>query len=101
MTIDWTLVPLYVFGVITVVHSFSTFMLYRTLGQLSKDFHESVGRNRSIADICEQSLNRASDCIVGVNRIDDSLGSLASDVNDNVFRLMWQEDPQRGRRNRQ
>lgn len=82
------------------IHGILAITLHRKLSMMDEALSSISARTKHAAESCSYGANRVGDCVVGIDRMNDSIESLVSDVNDNVFRLMWQEDANKARRHR-
>ena len=95
--------PMWLMGLVAAsmfIHAFMTIILLVEMKKISEQVTRISSNTRHTMGFCESAVHRASDCNVGVDRLDHSVNELAGEIHENVFRLIWQEESNRGRRTR-
>lgn len=95
--------PMWLMGLVATsmfIHGFLTIMMVVEIKRMSDQITRISSNTKHTMAMCETAIHRAADCNTGLDRIDNSLSELVEEIHENVFRLMWQEDMNRGRRNR-
>lgn len=82
------------------IHAALTIAMHVDLRKMSEESKRTQHHAKMAASFCESASQGIISCNIAVDRLSNSVDELAGEINENVFRLMWQQDAHGGRRNR-